>query len=62
MSAKREDDIIDEEVEVALAEDAIDRIEDYWFKKLNISHDDYVYVKKVDNHLVVGKAEIKFIE
>ncbi len=62
MSTRREDDIIDEEIEIALAEDAIDRIEEYWFKKINISNDDYVYVKRVDNHLVVGKAEIKFIE
>lgn len=62
MSTRRENDITDEEVEVALAEDAIDRIEEYWFKKINISNDDYVYIKRIDNHLVVGKAEIRFIE
>ena len=62
MTAKKDDDIIDESIEIALAEDAIDRIEEYWFEKINISNEDYVYIKKVDNHLVVGKAEIKFIE
>ena len=62
MTAKKDDDIIDESIEIALAEDAIDRIEEYWFEKINISNENYVYIKKVDNHLVVGKAEIKFIE
>lgn len=53
---------IDDEVEIALAEDAIDRIEEYWFDKLNISRNDYIYIKKKNNHIIVGKARIEFIE
>ncbi len=62
MAIRRENETHQEEVEIALAEDAVDRIEEYWFKRINISRDDYVYVRKVDNHLIVGKAEIRFIE
>ena len=52
----------EEDIEIGNAEDAVDRIEEYWFNKLGISNSDYVYVKRVGNHLVVGKAEITFVE
>jgi hypothetical protein len=53
---------IDDEIEIALADDAIDRIEEYWFNQLGISSNDYIYIKHIDNHIVVGKAKIEFIE
>ena len=54
--------IEDEEVEIGLSQDAIDRIEEYWFDKIGITDEDFVYVKKVNNHIILGKAEIEFIE
>lgn len=53
---------LDEDVEIALAEDAIDRIEEFWFDQLNISHDDYIYIKRVNKHIILGKAKIELIE
>jgi len=53
---------IDNEVEIALADDALDRIDEYWFDQLKISSEDYVYIKHIDNHIIVGKAKIEFIE
>jgi hypothetical protein len=53
---------IDTEVEIALADDALDRIDEYWFDQLKISSEDYVYIKHIDNHIIVGKAKIEFIE
>lgn len=58
----RKDAMDGNEIEIALSEEAIDRIEEYWLQQIDVSRDDYVYVKKVDNHLVIGKAEITFIE
>ena len=53
---------IDDEIEIALADDALDRIDEYWFDQLKISSEDYAYIKRVDNHIIIGKANIEFIE
>ena len=50
------------DIEIALLADAIDRIEEYWLEQIGISDDDYLYIKKEENHLIIGKAEIEFIE
>ena len=50
------------DIEIALVADAIDRIEEYWLDQINVSEDDYIYIKKEENHLIIGKAEIEFIE
>jgi hypothetical protein len=50
------------DIEIALVADAIDRIEEYWLDQINVSEDDYIYIKKEENHIIIGKAEIEFIE
>jgi len=50
------------DIEIALVTDAVDRIEEHWLKQIEISDEDYLYIKKEENHLVIGKAEIEFIE
>ena len=50
------------DIEIALATGAVDRIEEHWLKQIGISDEDYLYIKKEENHLVIGKAEIEFIE
>ena len=50
------------DIEIALMTDAVDRIEEHWLKQIGISDEDYLYIKKEENHLVIGKAEIEFIE
>jgi len=50
------------DIEIALLADAIDRIEEYWLEQIGISDNDYLYIKKEENHLIIGKAEIEFIE
>ncbi|OYT29128.1 hypothetical protein B6U98_03190 [Thermoplasmatales archaeon ex4572_165] len=54
--------IIDNEIEIGTSKDIIDRIEEHWFDELNVSSDDYIYIKKVNKHLVIGKARIELIE
>jgi hypothetical protein len=53
---------IDDEVEIGSPQDILNRIEEYWFDELNIEKKDHVYVKRVDKHLIIGKAKIEFIE
>ena len=53
---------IDDEIEIGLLKDILDRIEEHWLKELNIDSNDYLYVKKVNKHLIIGKAKIDFIE
>ena len=53
---------IDDEIEIGTAKDIIDRIEEFWLDELNISSDDYIYVKKVNKHIIIGKARIDLIE
>jgi hypothetical protein len=60
--AEKKGFVEDGEVEIGLSQDAIDRIEEYWFEQIGVSDDDYVYVKKINNHIVLGKAKIEFIE
>lgn len=54
--------IIDDEIEIGTSKDIIDRIKEHWFDELNVSSDDYIYIKKVNKHLVIGKARIELIE
>jgi len=54
--------IIDDEVEIGTSKDIIDRIEEHWFDELNIDSNDYIYIKKVNKHLMIGKARIELIE
>ena len=53
---------IDDEIEIGTKNDIIDRIEEYWFDELEISKDDYLYIKKVNKHLVIGKARIELVD
>ena len=53
---------IDDEIEIGLLKDILDRIEEYWLEELNIESNDYLYVKKVNKHLIIGKAKIDLIE
>ena len=53
---------IDDEIEIGSPQDILDRIDSFWFEKLNIEKNDHVYVKKVEKHLIIGKAKIEFIE
>jgi hypothetical protein len=53
---------IDDEIEIGTTKDILERIEEYWFDELNISSNDYVYVKKVNKHLIVGKARIELVD
>jgi hypothetical protein len=53
---------IDDEVEIGRPQDILDRIDEFWFEELSIGKDDHVYVRKVNKHLVIGKAKIEFIE
>lgn len=50
------------DIEIGTSEDIIDRIEEFWFDRIGITSSDYVYVKKIGNHLLVGKADITFRE
>ena len=50
--------IIDDEIEIGTSKDIIDRIQEHWFDELNINSDDYIYIKKVNKHLMIGKALI----
>ena len=50
------------DIEIALVTDAVDRIEEHWLEQIGVSDEDYLYIKKEENHLVIGKAEIEFIE
>jgi len=54
--------IIDDEIEIGTSKDIIDRIEEHWFDELNIDSNDYIYIKKVNKHLMIGKARIELIE
>ena len=60
--ANKKEIVEDGEVEIGLSQDAIDRIEEYWFDQIGITDEDYVYVKRVKNHIILGKAKIEFIE
>ena len=37
--------IIDDEIEIGTSKDIIDRIKEHWFDELNVSSDDYIYIK-----------------
>ena len=39
------------DIEIALVTDAVDRIEEHWLKQIGISDEDYLYIKKEENHL-----------
>ena len=54
--------LFDDDVEILPSIDLVDRIENNWLDKIHVEDEDYVYVKKVKNHLVIGKVEINFIE
>lgn len=60
--AEKKEVLYSGDIEIALVSDAIDRIEEYWLEQIGISNDDYLYIKKEENHLIIGKAEIDFIE
>ena len=60
--AEKKEVLYSGDIEIALLADAIDRIEEYWLEQIGISDDDYLYIKKEENHLIIGKAEIEFIE
>jgi len=60
--AEKKEVLYSGDIEIALVADAVDRIEEYWLKQIDISDDDYLYIKKEENHLIIGKAEIEFIE
>ena len=60
--AEKKEVLYSGDIEIALLADAIDRIEEYWLEQIDISDDDYLYIKKEENHLIIGKAEIEFIE
>ena len=49
-------------VEILPSIDLMDRIENYWLDKIDVDDDDYLYIKKEKNHLVIGKVEINFID
>jgi len=51
-----------DDVEILPSIDLMDRIENYWLEKIDIDDDDYLYIKKEKNHIVIGKVEINFIE
>ena len=53
---------IADEIEIGSPNDMIDRLEEYWFDELGISSDDYIYIKKCDKHIIIGKARIELIE
>ena len=59
---KKKEVLYSGDIEIALLADAIDRIEEFWLEQIGISDDDYLYIKKEENHLIIGKAEIEFIE
>ena len=50
------------DVEILPSVDLIDRIENYWLDKIDVEDGDYLYIKKVKNHIILGKVEINFIE
>ena len=60
--AEKKEVLYSGDIEIALLADAIDRIEEFWLEQIGISDDDYLYIKKEKNHLIIGKAEIEFIE
>lgn len=60
--AEKKEVLYSGDIEIALLADAIDRIEEFWLEQIGISDDDYLYIKKEANHLIIGKAEIEFIE
>jgi hypothetical protein len=60
--AEKKEVLYSGDIEIALLADAIDRIEEYWLEQIGISDNDYLYIKKEENHLIIGKAEIEFIE
>ncbi len=60
--AEKKEVLYSGDIEIALLADAIDRIEEFWLEQIGISDDDYLYIKKEENHLIIGKAEIEFIE
>lgn len=60
--AEKKEVLYSGDIEIALLADAMDRIEEYWLEQIGITNDDYLYIKKEENHLIIGKAEIEFIE
>ena len=42
------------DIEIALVTDAVDRIEEHWLKQIGASDEDYLYIKKEENHLIIG--------
>ena len=60
--AEKKEVLYSGDIEIALLADAIDRIEEFWLEQIGISDNDYLYIKKEENHLIIGKAEIEFIE
>jgi hypothetical protein len=60
--AEKKEVLYSGDIEIALVADAIDRIEEYWLEQIGINNDDYLYIKKEENHIIIGKAEIEFIE
>ena len=57
--AEKKEVLYSGDIEIALLADAIDRIEEYWLEQIGISDNDYLYIKKEENHLIIGKAEIE---
>ena len=56
--AEKKEVLYSGDIEIALLADAIDRIEEFWLEQIGISDDDYLYIKKEEIHLIIGKAEI----
>jgi len=56
--AEKKEVLYSGDIEIALLADAIDRIEEFWLEQIGISDDDYLYIKKKENHLIIEKAEI----
>jgi hypothetical protein len=50
------------DIEIGTSEDIIDCIKEFRFDRIGIPSSYYVYMKKIGNHLVVGKADITFRE
>ena len=50
------------DVEIIPAMEALERLESHWLEQIDVSDDDYLYIKKEKRHLIVGKVELTFIE
>ena len=59
---EKKDILFTNDVEILSSIDLVDRLENFWLDKIDTDDDDYIYIKKEKNHIVIGKVEINFIE